>query len=76
MSGSGPLSSQSNSSSHGFSGHGSGEGHKGAFPTNEERLWAVVRSLENQMGNLRETIDSLRAEVGSLKQTVEQQHRT
>ncbi|KAJ9662295.1 hypothetical protein H2198_001429 [Neophaeococcomyces mojaviensis] len=76
MSGSGPLSSHSNSSSHGFSGHGSGEGHKGAFPTNEERLWAVVRSLENQMGSMRETIDSLRAEVANLKQKAEQQHRT
>lgn len=73
MSGSGPLSSHSNSSSHGFSGHGSGEGHhKGTFPTNEERLWAVVRTLEQQMTNMRETIDSLRAEVANLKQAAEQ----
>ena len=74
MSGSGPLSSHSNSSSHGFSGHGSGEGHhKGGFPTNEERLWAVVRSMEQQMGNMREMIESLKAEVSSLRQAVEQQ---
>lgn len=73
MSGSGPLSSHSNSSSHGFSGHGSGEGHhKGTFPTNEERLWAVVRTLEQQMTSMRETIDSLRAEVANLKQAAEQ----
>lgn len=76
MSGSGPLSSHSNSSSHGFSGHGSGEGHKSTFPTNEERLWAVVRSLEQQMGNMRETIDALRAEVGNLRQGLDQQQRT
>jgi len=75
--GSGPaLSSHSNSSSHGFSAHGSGEGSKGVFPSNEERLWAVVRSMEQQMGIMRETIDSLRAELAHLKQTVEQQqHR-
>jgi len=74
--GSGPLSSHSNSSSHGFSGHGSGEGSKGAFPTNEERLWAVVRTMEQQMGVMRETIESLRGELGNLKQVVEkQQHR-
>lgn len=74
--GSGHLSSHSNSSSHGFSAHGSGEGSKSTFPTNEERLWAVVRSMEQQMGMMRETIDALRAELGNLKQTVEQQqHR-
>lgn len=76
MSGTGTLSSHSNSSSHGFSGHGSGEGHKShTFPTNEERLWAIVRSMEQQMGNMRETIDALRAEVGSLRQTMESQQR-
>ncbi|KAK5084080.1 hypothetical protein LTR24_007578 [Lithohypha guttulata] len=76
--GSGPaLSSHSNSSSHGFSAHGSGEGSKGPFPTNEERLWAVVRSMEQQMGIMRETIDSLRTELTNIKQVVEQQqHRT
>ncbi|KAK5076274.1 hypothetical protein LTR51_001954 [Lithohypha guttulata] len=74
MSGSGPLSSHS-SSGHGFSAHGSAEGHhhKGAFPTNEERLWAVVRSLEQQMGGMRETIEALRAEVGTLRKTIDQQ---
>lgn len=72
MSGSGPLSSHSNSSSHGLSGHGSGEGHKSTFPTNDERLWAVVRTLEQQMASMRETIDSLRAEVANLKQAAEQ----
>lgn len=74
MSGSGPLSSHS-SSGHGFSAHGSAEGHhhKGAFPTNEERLWAVVRSLEQQMGSMCETIEALRAEVGTLRKTIDQQ---
>lgn len=75
MSGSGPLSSHSNSSSHGFSGHGSGEGHRGPFPSNEDRLWAVVKSMEQQMGLMRETIESLRAEVTNLKQVVDQPQR-
>lgn len=77
MSGSGPLSSHSNSTaSHPLSGHGSGEGHhKGRFPTNEERLWAVVRSLEQQMGVMRETIEALRNEVGGLRQVIDQHHR-
>lgn len=77
MSGSGPLSSHSNSTaSHNLSGHGSGEGHhKGTFPTNEERLWAVVRTMEQQMGIMRETIEALRNEVGGLRQIIEQQHR-
>lgn len=73
MSGSGPLSSHSNSSSHGFSGPGSGEGRRGGFPTNEERLWAVVKSLEQQMATMRETIEGLRAEVNGLRQSYEQQ---
>lgn len=70
--GSGPLSSHSNSSSHGFSAHGSG-GHgsgesKGGFPTNEERLWAMVRSLEQQVSAMREDMNAIRAELSNLKQ--------
>lgn len=76
MAGSGPLSSHSNTSSshgtHGFSNRDSGSGPKNSFPTNEERLWAFVRSMEQQMGAMNETIKALQEEVASLRRATEQ----
>lgn len=76
MAGSGPLSSHSNTSSshgtHGFSNRDSGSGPKSSFPTNEERLWAFVRSMEQQMSAMNETIKALQEEVSSLRRANEQ----
>ncbi|KPI45812.1 Transcriptional regulator CRZ1 [Cyphellophora attinorum] len=56
---SGPLSSHSNSlSSHGLSGHGSGE----AYP-DKDRLWAVIKNLENRVNSMQGEIDSLRSQL-------------
>ena len=69
MSGSGPLSS-SHSSSHGShpqSGHGSGDHHK-AFPGNEDRLWAYVKSLETRMNSMQDEINSLKQQLVTAQQ--------
>lgn len=61
--GSGPLSSHSNSlsSSHGQqSGHGSGEAY-----ADKDRLWAVIRNLENRVNNMQSEIESLRSQLAA-----------
>ena len=64
--GSGPLSSHSNSlaSSHGQSGHGSGELTSPMF-NKDERIWAYVKSLETRMNNMQQEIDSLRGQLAT-----------
>jgi DNA-directed RNA polymerase subunit RPC12/RpoP len=65
MSGGGPLSSHSNSlSSHG---QGSGENVAGGsmFPSKEERLWAIVKSLEQRMNSMQEELNGLRAQLAT-----------
>lgn len=57
--GSGPLSSHSNSlSSHGQSGHGSGETY-----ADKDRLWAVIKNLENRVNSMQGEIDNLRTQL-------------
>ena len=57
--GSGPLSSHSNSlSSHGHSGHGSGEAY-----ADKDRLWAVIKNLENRVNSMQDEIGSLRSQL-------------
>ena len=61
MGGGGPLSSHSNSlSSHTHSGPGSGENASAMFVSNNDRLWAYVKSLEQRVNGLQEEVNSLR----------------
>ena len=71
MSGSVPLSSHSNSlSSHAPSGHsahsaqGSAENAAAVFgPSNNDRLWAYVKSLEQRINGLQDEVGALRGQV-------------
>jgi hypothetical protein len=73
MSGSGPLSSHSNSlSSHAHSGHsaqGSAENAAAVFgQSNNDRLWAYVKSLEQRINGLQDEVTSLRGQLAAATQ--------
>ncbi|MCJ1471871.1 hypothetical protein MMC13_000512 [Lambiella insularis] len=61
----GGLSSHSNSnSSHGTLAHGSGDRNTLPYPQAEERIWAIVKTLEAKVDRLQEEVISLRAQLG------------
>jgi DNA-directed RNA polymerase subunit RPC12/RpoP len=62
--GSGPLSSQSNSlsSGHAASGHGSGDVTSPFLPK-DDRIWAYVKSLEQRIGSMEAEITSLKSQL-------------
>jgi len=63
----GGISSKSNShSSHGTQPHGSGSGERANMPylQGEDRIWSIVRALENKVDRLQEEVNSLKAHFG------------
>lgn len=66
---SGGISSQSNSlSSHAPSQQGSGEGASAGFPSRDDRLWEMVRSLEHRVNSLQQEVSDLKGQLAAAAQ--------
>ena len=64
----GPSSNSNSLSSHGRSHPGSGEGPSLGFPSAEDRLWEVVRSLENRVNSLQQEVTDLKGQLAAAAQ--------